>query len=1395
MYKEYKGLNLPEIDKEILKFWDTEGVFEKSVAQRDPQNSFVFYEGPPSANGQPGIHHVMARTIKDIFCRFQTLNGKRVERKGGWDTHGLPIELAVEKELGITKEDIGKKISVDDYNHKCRETVMRFKDRWDDITVKMGYWVDLDNPYITYENEYIESVWFLLKRLYDKGYLYKGYTIQPYSPAAGTGLSSHELNMPGTYKDVTDTTVVAMFKVKNTEGSSFLFDDENEDVRILAWTTTPWTLPSNLALTVGPNIDYVKIKTKNPYTHADVSVVLAEDLVSKWFGAKNQPHVLEKSAPFKGEILRGISYEQLLNYGNEVQPLNGKTDAFKVITGDFVTTTDGTGIVHTAPSFGADDRRVSIQHGIGDLTLVDKQGKFIDTVGEFSGRYVKNYKDDPEYVDVNVDIAVKLKLEGYAFNVQKYVHPYPHCWRTDKPVLYYPLDSWFIAASKAKDRMYELNQTINWKPAATGEGRFGKWLENLQDWNLSRSRYWGIGLPIWRTRTEGDVFEEKCIGSIVELQAEIDKANAAFGLNQMVPKDMHRPYIDDIVLVSDKGEKMYREPDLIDVWFDSGSMPYAQWGLPPRPPKGGSLPTWSTASSINYAVIKDYAKKHRQNPTMAEAALWEMLRGKKLEGFKFRRQHQIEDFIVDFICLEKRLIIEVDGGYHETEEAKEYDKARTSYLVFNGYKVVRFKNEEVLGDTEGVLRKIHIELAHRPTLTQEDIKNAAHLYPPFGGTKGGIFPADFIAEGVDQTRGWFYTLHAIAVMAYDSVAFKNVVSNGLVQAKDGQKMSKSKGNAVEPFETIAKFGADATRWYMISNAQPWDNLKFDVDGITEVRNKFFGTLYNTYNFFAMYANVDGFVQDEMNQTTIENRTELDRWILSKLHSLVAEVSENYATYEPTQAARAIEKFVDNDFSNWYVRLSRRRFWKGEMSEDKKAAYETMYQCLMVVAQLASPIAPFFTDWLYKNLTDGIRSKAVENDTPLKYPSVHLTDLTQSDSALIDKDLEQQMDYAQRISSLILSLRKKAKIRVRQPLQKAMLPILDANFIHQVEAVKDLILAETNVKTLEYITDTSGVVNKRIRPNLKTLGKVLGKNMRAGQLAIEALTQDEIARIEKEKTHPLSIGDQTYNLTIDDFLITSEDIPGWEVASDGDVTVALDLTLTPELEAEGIARDLVNKIQNIRKEKGLEITDMINVTISVFKDSATLNNFHSENSNLQKRRKRSLEDLIKEDTLALDIKTKEVKQSKVFSKNDDFPVKIGIAKLSNSNKSERQKIIKLVKSDALSLDTDLLLQLAKSADIDKRVKSLSALGTQLYKEPELISNQNVLNAIKANLTHSSSLVRYRAVEAAVKRKKLAKFFKADLVKMKSKENNPAVRKLIEGGLKKLEQKQITFNSKI
>ncbi len=1053
MYKEFKNLNLPEIDQEILEFWKEHRIFERSVEERDAKDSFVFYEGPPSANGMPGIHHVMARAVKDIFCRFHTMQGQRVERKGGWDTHGLPIELSVEKELGITKEDIGKKISVDAYNQKCRETVMRYKDVWDDLTRKMGYWVDLDNPYITYENEYIESVWYLLKQLYDKNLLYKGYTIQPYSPAAGTGLSSHELNMPGTYKEVSDTTVVAMFKVQKDEKSEFLFETENEDVRILAWTTTPWTLPSNTALTVGGNINYVKIKTNNPYTQESVSVVLASDLVNNLFATdpekqKNKPVILEKSEPFPGSALEGIRYEQLLAFGNPIEELNGATDAFRVLVGDFVTTEDGTGVVHTAPSFGADDMKVARANGIGALTLVDKQGKFKSTVGEFSNRYVKNYTDDPNYQSVDVDIAVHLKQTGKAFNVQKYVHNYPHCWRTDKPVLYYPLDSWFIKASAVKERMYELNQTINWKPASTGEGRFGKWLENLQDWNLSRSRYWGVPLPIWRSE---DGEEEKCIASIIDLKREIAEANEKLNLNQTLPEDLHRPYIDEIVLVSESGKPMRRELDLIDVWFDSGAMPYAQWGL-------------------------DYEK------------------------------------------LEK-------------------------------------------GEAQ-----------------------------PFKSPFEVSFPADFIAEGVDQTRGWFYTLHAIAAMVFDSVAFKNVVSNGLVLDKNGQKMSKRLGNAVDPFETIATYGADATRWYMISNSQPWDNLKFDIEGIAESRAKFFGKLFNTYSFFVLYANVDKFKVDEQDVISITERPELDRWIISKLNSLIQEVTESYADYEPTKAARAIETFVDEHLSNWYVRLSRRRFWKGaspsggeEGASDKKAAYETLYECLLTVSQLAAPIAPFFSDWLYRNLSE-------------KVDSVHLTLLKKADETVIDKALEQRMDYAQRISSLVLSLRKKEKIRVRQPLQKVLLPILDESFQTYVDSVKDLILAEVNVKEIEYVTDTAGLVNKKAKPNFKTLGKRLGKNMKTAQDAIANWTQADIAQIEKNNHFDLVLNGETFALILEDVEITAEDIPGWQVATDGALTVALDVTLTPELEAEGMARDIVNRIQNIRKDQNFDVTDRIIVKL-------------------------------------------------------------------------------------------------------------------------------------------------------------------------------------------------------
>ena len=1051
MYKEFKNLNLPEIDKEILAFWMDKKIFTKSVEQRPQDNAYVFYEGPPSANGKPGIHHVMARTIKDLVCRYHTLKGKRVDRKGGWDTHGLPIELKVEQELGITKEDIGtEKISVDEYNQTCRETVMRYKEEWDDITRKMGYWVDLDNPYITYKNEYIESVWWLLKQLYNKDLLYKGYSIQPYSPAAGTGLSTAELNMPGAYKDVSDTSAVALFKVVKNEKSGFLFGAPEEDIRIAAWTTTPWTLPSNTALTAGPKIDYVKVKTNNPYTDQPMSVVLAEALVSKWFGGKNQPEVLAQTNGIKGEELEGIRYEQLLAFGNEIEPLlgydgNTHTDAFRVLVDNFVTTDDGTGIVHTAPSYGADDMKAAKANGIGALTLVDKQGKFKSTVGEFSDKYVKNYKDEENYRPVDIDIAIRLKTDNKALNVAKYSHNYPHCWRTDKPVLYYPLDSWFVKASACKERMYELNKTINWKPASTGEGRFGKWLENLQDWNLSRSRYWGIPLPIWRT---ADGEQEKCIGTVADLRSEIEKANAALGLNQEVPKDLHRPYIDDVVLVAEDGQEMKRELDLIDVWFDSGSMPYAQWHYP-------------------------------------------------------------------------------------------------------------MENEEVFKRN---------------------------------------YPADFIAEGVDQTRGWFYTLHAIATMVFDSVAFKNVVSNGLVLDKDGRKMSKRYGNAVDPFETIAKYGADATRWYMISNSPPWDNLKFDLAGIGETQRKFFGTLFQTYKFFALYANIDQWQMDETDVLPMDKRSELDRWIISKLYSLVDDFRTAMDDYEPTRACRAVEDFVDSHLSNWYVRLSRRRFWRGEMNEDKRAAYETLFECLLVTSQLTSCVAPFFADWLYRNLTESIREKAVANNTPLRHESVHLTDLTKRDENKVDKGLEQRMDYAQRISSLILSLRKKESLRVRQPLQKVMLPILDESFIQQVDGVKNLILAEVNIKGIEYITDTAGVIKKKIKPNFKTLGRRLGKNMKAAAQAINGFSQDDITNLEKTGSYILNVGEEKYELALEDFSITAEDVPGLLVATDGPLTVALDVTLNDDLIAEGTARELVNRIQNMRKDSDFNVTDKIGIQI-------------------------------------------------------------------------------------------------------------------------------------------------------------------------------------------------------
>ncbi len=1041
-YREFKGLDLPAIDKEIQSFWESEKIFQKSISERPDDNTFVFYEGPPSANGKPGIHHVMARTVKDLFCRYHTMKGKKVDRKGGWDTHGLPVELKVEKELGITKEDIGTKITVEQYNEECRKTVLQFKDMWDDLTRKMGYWADLDNPYITFEKEYIESIWWLLKNLYDQGLMYKGYTIQPYSPAAGTGLSSHELNMPGAYQEVSDTTAVAQFKVIKNDKSTFLFDSEDEDVRIIAWTTTPWTLPSNTALAVGKKINYVKVKTFNPYTKESVSVVLADALKGKWFKSEQWEVSCEtfdsndKIIPativgeYVGADLENVDYEQLMPYA---QPNDG--DAFRVIIGDFVSTEDGTGIVHIAPSFGGDDMRVGKKNGIGSLTLVDKQGKFVDEVIDFAGRYVKDYRDEEGYKDVNVDIAIKLKTDNKAFNVQKYKHNYPHCWRTDKPILYYPLDSWFVKASARKERMVELNNTINWKPTHTGEKRFGNWLENLQDWNLSRSRFWGTPLPIWRTEDGG---EEICIGSIAQLAEEIQKANEKLDMNQEVPKDLHKPYIDRVTLVSDTGKEMKREADLIDVWFDSGAMPYAQWHYP-----------FSTDN---------------------------------LEG---------------------------------------------------------------------------------------------------------LFPADFICEGVDQTRGWFYSLHAIAAMVKDNVSFKNVVSTGLVLDKNGVKMSKRLGNVVDPFSTLKEYGADATRWYMMTNAQPWDNLKFDLSGVDEVRRKFLGTLYNTYSFFTLYANIDGFVYSE-EEIPLNERSEIDRWVISLLNTLIKEVDADYTDYEPSYAGRKIQSFVEDHLSNWYVRLSRRRFWKGEYTNDKKAAYQTLYHCLITVSKLMSPIAPFFGDWLYKNLNEVTRKES--------HRSVHLAFIPEVNENAINKDLEERMDYAQRISSLILSLRKKEKIRVRQPLKKVIIPILDAKFQEQIEAVKALILSEVNIKEIEYITDTTGIINKKIKPNFKTLGKRLGKNMKAAVAAINTMNQDDISSIEKTNEYSLSIEGEMYNLSLEDFVITTDDVPGLQVATDKEITVALDVILTDDLVSEGIAKEIINRIQNMRKSNDYNVTDRIHVSL-------------------------------------------------------------------------------------------------------------------------------------------------------------------------------------------------------
>ena len=1097
-YQEYKGLNLPNVASEVLERWQNESIFEKSISSREGQPSYVFFEGPPSANGLPGIHHVMARSIKDIFCRYQTLKGFQVKRKAGWDTHGLPVELGVEKELGITKEDIGTKISVDEYNDACKKAVMRYTDIWNDLTLKMGYWVDMENPYVTYESKYMESVWWLLAQLYNKGLLYKGYTIQPYSPKAGTGLSSHELNQPGCYKDVKDTTVVAMFKVLDTElqiadsrianlkFSNLQSAIENLQSAIreaatyfLAWTTTPWTLPSNTALTVGPNIEYALVSTFNQYTYEPINVILAKNLVGYQFGKGfqaiesadelNTYNAGDKTIPYfvagtcLGKELVGIKYEQLLPY---CLPAENPEKAFVVIPGDFVTTEDGTGIVHTAPTFGADDAKVAKDAGVPPMLvkdennnlvpLVDLQGRFRSEVSDFAGMYVKNeYYDEgsaPEK-SVDVQIAIKLKEENKAFKVEKYEHNYPHCWRTDKPVLYYPLDSWFIKVTDKKERMVELNNTINWKPESTGTGRFGKWLENANDWNLSRSRYWGIPIPIWSTE-EGD--ERICIGSVEQLKKEADKAVQTglmtknpltdFEVGNMSSEnydkvDLHKHFVDEIVLVSPSGKPMKREADLIDVWFDSGAMPYAQWHYP-------------------------------------------------------------------------------------------------------------FENKELIENRTG-------------------------------------YPADFIAEGVDQTRGWFYTLHAIATMVFDSVAYKNVVSNGLVLDKNGQKMSKRLGNAIDPFTTLSKYGPDATRWYMITNAQPWDNLKFDLEGITEVQRKFFGTLYNTYSFFSLYANIDGFDFSEA-EIPLNERPEIDRWVLSKLNSLIEDVDTAYSEYEPTKAGRAIQDFVTEQLSNWYVRLCRRRYWKNDDPKDKLCAYQTLYSCLETVALLASPIAPFYMDQLFLDLNKVSGKHAVS--------SVHLADFPKVNESWIDKTLENQMELAQQACSLVLGLRKKHMIRVRQPLQKIMIPVLNKDVAENLMHVRDLILSEVNVKELELLEENSGILVKSIKPNFKTIGPKYGKQMKAISELVKGFGQEDIAEIEKNIGWSGTIEGTEINLDLTDFEINAQDIPGWLVASEGGLTIALDITITPSLKSEGIAREIVNRVQNLRKDSGFDVVDRILVQV-------------------------------------------------------------------------------------------------------------------------------------------------------------------------------------------------------
>lgn len=1138
-FAEYSNFNLSDVNKEVLKQWEEKELFLKSVKTREGAPTFVFYEGPPSANGMPGIHHVMARSIKDIFCRYKTMKGFHVKRKAGWDTHGLPVELGVEKELKITKEDIGKKISVNDYNNACRTNVMKFTKEWTDLTQRMGYWVDLDNPYITYDNRYIETLWYLLKELYKKGYLYKGYTIQPYSPAAGTGLSSHELNQPGCYRDVKDTTVVAQFKMLDPKSEM----SEWGTPYFLAWTTTPWTLSSNTALCVGPNIDYVAVQSYNPYTGEPATYVLAKDLLNAHFSPKAAEVAMEDYKPgdklvpfkviaeYKGTDLVGMKYEQLLNW---IKPENAE-QAFRVIPGDYVTTEDGTGIVHIAPTFGADDARVAKAAGIPPLQLVDKFGNLrpsVDLTGKFyllsdldeayvkesvnvaeykkfEGKFVKNaYDPTLTEKDETLDVAIcmEMKVNNKAFKIEKHVHNYPHCWRTDKPVLYYPLDSWFIRSTAARDRMIELNKTIKWKPESTGTGRFGKWLENLNDWNLSRSRYWGTPLPIWRTE---DGTEEKCIGSIAELIEEIEKSVKAGFMKENPwknfkvgvytdenydPKniDLHRPYVDDIILVSDKGEPMKRESDLIDVWFDSGAMPFAQMHYP-------------------------------------------------------------------------------------------------------------FENKEVVDN-------------------------------------GEFYPADFIAEGVDQTRGWFFTLHAISTMIKDSVAFKAVISNGLVLDKNGNKMSKRLGNAVDPFETIEKYGSDPLRWYMITNASPWDNLKFDVEGVEEVRRKFFGTLYNTYSFFALYANVDSFTNSQP-QVPMANRPEIDRWIISLLNSLIKEVDESYNDYEPTRAGRAISNFVNDHLSNWYVRLNRKRFWGGTLTEDKLAAYQTLYTCLDTISRLMAPISPFYADRLFLDLNNATGCDGSE--------SVHLSDFPKADESLIDKVLEERMQLAQDISSMTLSLRKKENIKVRQPLQQIMVPVLSEREKENIDAVKDLIMNEVNVKGINFVDDSAGILVKKIKPDFKKLGPKCGKSMKMVAAQLQELSQEEISSFEKSGVYTLNIDGNDITIEKGDVEILSEDIPGWLVANNGSITIALDVTITPELQKEGVAREFVNRIQNIRKSSGFEITDKICVKI--------------ENSENVKGAIESFGDYVASQVLANSIELVEKVANPIELDFDDFKVNIEVTK--------------------------------------------------------------------------------------------------------------------------------------